>query len=385
MSEDVAIQPGGDAGLAPSASIRASIERAEASLGRAPDPIRSFEDDFDGPEAEPDKGAKKTERQKRLDSIKRAEAKLREMAAGKENPKDQPERRKATSANATEDRKLRSDIIDRSIERAKSGAKPDAKDLNTDEMRQTRRELRQRYPNHNLGEMLEQFEKWEGMFRKDPMAAREAIMEAYLRSSPQNYAKGKQAQYSPGIRGSIERGEQDARDIAELKPFIDKYGKDFPRLLQQLNRFDADMIDDPVGTSARLAANYGIPITEEQHQQAAQAQQHAAERQQRVSNIELGLSKIIEHKIMPGIEDPKLQDKIVGVLENPAFQRSGDPLNDLTRAWQIALQTPDGEVQAKSTKGTKSISGAPGNLSQSTTKHKSKSNREALDRADGGI
>jgi hypothetical protein len=336
-----------------SAQERVSASEAAIDAGQhaAPD---NLDPDSDRPSEQ-----QRTEWEKIGKSIEKARETLRTKYGNQPKKSWAPAKKEsdAQSADRTEDRKIRDGIIKKASEKAKEKAGPSNADLNNDEVRQARRELKQRYSGQSLSEIVQRFESWEGSFRKDPIAAREDIMAAYLKMSPQNFSATKEPKYSPGIRGSLEKGAEDARDLAELKPFVDKYGKDFPRLLQQISRFDRDMIDDPVGTSARLAANYGVPVTAAQHEQAAQHYQQKAQQEDRLSNVQRGLDKLMEQNLLPGIEDPEMQDRIADVLENPKFTRSGNAFEDLKAAWQVARLSD--EKRARNERGGKSIKGAP--------------------------
>ncbi len=336
------------------ASVHERITSAGAAIdGEAAPPEQQYSDSDKPTKAE------KTEWDKIRASIDKARETLRTKYG---NPQKRPllpskKESDAQSADRSEDRKIRDKIIKDASDKARDKAGPSNSDLNTDEMRETRRALRSRYPGQNLGEVLKRFEEWEGKFRSDPMATREAIMAEYLKVSPQHFTTSKAKEYAPGTIGAVQKATEDARDIGELKPFIEKYGKDFPRLLQQLDRFDRDMIDDPVGTSARLAANYGAPVTASQHEQAAEHYHQKAQQEERLSNVHRGLEMVIQQNLLPGIEDDKMQGRIAEVLENPKFVRTGNAFEDLKAAWQVARLNDEKEKRVA--KGQKSISGGP--------------------------
>lgn len=369
---------------ASSSEIRGSIERAWAVVSErhgdgAPDPLRFNEDhqepvDKDGKESK--KAASKTAREAVNRALKEVEKREREKTS--EKGEDKP---KSWSKDAVEDRKLRSETLDRAFKKADEKRAPTSREMNDEDVRKARRELRDRFPGHSLASRLESFEKWEEAFKRDPIGTREAIMAEYLKMAPQNFSKSKEREYSKDIRGSIDRAEENARDVADLKPYMDKYGKNFPHLLKQLNSIEADLIADPVGTSARLAATYGAPATEAQQQQHEQQQAQQQYRERRVADMHKAFDLIVQHKIMPGIESPELQDKIADVLESKDFVRTGDPLQDLRTAYVVAQM--DVQIAEKDKpKPSKSISGAAGAGQQVRGKKQepSKSNREALER-----
>lgn len=367
---------------APSLDIRGSIDRAWAAVSERhgdgkPDPLRFNEDHQEPADKESKKAASKTAREAVNRALKEVEKREREKA--KEKGEDKP---KSWSKDAVEDRKLRSETLDRAFKKADEKRAPSNREMNDEDVRKARRELRDRFPGHSLASRLESFEKWEEAFKRDPVGAREAIMAEYLKMAPQNFATSKERKYSDGIRGSLERGEENARDLADLKPYVDKYGKNFPHLLKQLNSIEADLIADPVGTSARLAATYGAPATEAQQQQQEHKQAQQQYRERRVADMHKAFDLIVQHKIMPGIESPELQDKIADVLESKDFVRTGNPLHDLQTAYAVARLDIQVAEQEKA-KPSKSIAGAPGAGQRAATSKPvpAKSAREALERA----
>ena len=72
-----------------------------------------------------------------------------------------------------------------------------------------------------------------------------------------------------------------------------------------------------------------------------------------------GLEMVIQHNILPGIEDAAMQDRIADVLENPKFVRTGNALEDLKAAWQVARLNDEQEQEKRKreAKGSKSIKG----------------------------
>jgi hypothetical protein len=370
---------------APSSDVRGALDRAFAVVSERqanqPDALRFNEDHQEPADKDGKKEASKTAREAVRRAFKEKERQDREKAKQRgEEPKDKP---KAWSKDdAVEDRRLRSETISRAVEKHNETRRATSREMNDEEVRTARRELRDRFPGHSLASRLESFEKWEAAFKRDPVGTREAIMAEYLKMAPQNFSKSKERKYSQGIRGALEKGEENARDLADLKPYMDKYGKHFPHLLKQLNSIEADLVSDPVGTSARLAATYGAPATEAQQQQHEQQQAQQQYRERRVADMHKAFDLIVQHKIMPGIENAELQDKIADVLESKDFIRTGDPFQDLRTAYAVARMDAQIAEQGKDKpKPSKSISGPPGSNQQARKQAPAKSAREALERA----
>lgn len=246
-----------------------------------------------------------------------------------------------------------------SVQRAmeKVSSVPSDKELNQPDSRRDREAFKARYPGVKASELFARSEKWEADFKKDPVGTRERILETYSGVSPQNFKDAVEPEKGHGVRGSVRQAQADQADLADLKPYMDKYGKNFPHILAQLQKFDADMIADPVGVSARLAANYGAPVTAAQqkvYEANRAAEQHRA---QDSANVHKALDLIVQHNVLPGFEDEATLSAVADVLESKTFQRTGNRLEDLKRAHAHVMQ---GRAAAKQNdRGSKSISGAP--------------------------
>jgi hypothetical protein len=148
-------------------------------------------------------------------------------------------------------------------------------------------------------------------------------------------------------------------DLAALKQYEDKYGKAFPHIVAQLNAFDKDLIADPVGVSARLAANYGAPVTATQQRvyEAKQAAEQA--RQQDAAKLHREIESIVNQ--VPEMGDEATLNAIADILENKNFQRTGDRMADLGRAHGIVLarRANSAKHNVRGAAGSKSIGGAP--------------------------
>lgn len=354
------------------AGIGDSLDRAfdtvltqedDAAIG-LPNPISTgASEDFDqSSEKDGDKG-KKTDHERRDESIQRADEKAKERAkeraAAKSEQKKDETKDPTFSPNHMEDQKILSDIMDK----ASNGSveKFSERDFVSKESREHRQALRSRYPGASLGDVMAQFEQWETAFRRDPVTTREEIMASYLKYSPQNFTKAKDREYEAGAGGSVERAEESQRDMQELKPYLEKYGKHFPFLMRQLVEFDKGMMDDPVGTSARLAANYGAldapPSQQVQTLAQPAPQQHQVP--EHMASVHQGLELAIQTNVLPGLERPEIQEAVAVALESGAVPRTGDRFVDLKAAHAFVVKRLNEKPQ-RAARGSKSISGAPG-------------------------
>lgn len=223
--------------------------------------------------------------------------------------------------------------------------------------RKDRDDIRQRWG--DVGEFVKRSEQWEKEFKADPVATREKILAAYAGVNPRNFQDSAEPEKAHGVRGSIRQAQREHADLAALSKYEAKYGKAFPQIVAQLNQFDKDLANDPVGVSARLAANAGAPVTEAQ-QRVYEAKQ-AADQAHRQETEKLHQNLEYVAKNVPGLADEPTWNAIADILESKDFKRSNDPMADLGRAHGMVLSR-----RANSTKhavaanaGSKSISGAP--------------------------
>jgi hypothetical protein len=313
---------------------------------------------------------------------------------GFEHRKDEPKER-----GEEEDRPLTGrDIADQErLADAESRRETISKHLNSyleikqaaggwNETRELRQTLRHRYPGANLGELFQTFEQYGELLKSSPLEAAEQLRRHYL-MNPRHGWDGafKAKDYGDGTRGSIDRGFDEAADLNELQPYLEKHGTQFKRLLQRVVQLDGALNDDPEGTIARLAAMNGMPITDQQVAEQAQA----LERQQEYQRVATGIGTIIEHGMLPGLEDEGVQNAVADILESKDFERTGNGPLDLKRALETAKDMLAKEKAAErvaelKAKAGKSLTGAPSTtVRASQTRHPS--TREALAAALGGI
>jgi hypothetical protein len=346
-------------------SIGDSIANAQHTIWEAEQEPISTPNPISVDNVDPDRAQKKkTEPEKRRESLKRALDKSRALNAEREQRggKDDKAVKAVVSGDRDENRHLLRGVLEK--HRAQSEDKVTSKEINTKESREHRQSLRQRYPGAKLGELFERFENWDAQFRRDPVAAREALMSAYLQIAPHYFEKVEEKEEESGLRGSLARASADQRDLEELQPFIDKYGRNFSAVLRHLHDIDRDMIADPTGVSARLAATFGAPVTATQQAQYERRAVQERHRQQEIQNVTRGLELVIQHNVIPGMEDPAFVERIVEVLESGELPRTKDRFADLRAAADMARArqkkpADDADQRKRLDRGSRSIHGSP--------------------------
>jgi hypothetical protein len=206
---------------------------------------------------------------------------------------------------------------------------------------------------------MKRSEQWQKEFESDPVATREKIMTAYLAVSPQNFAETHPPEKAETARESIRQAQRERDELAALAPYVERYGKNFPHILAQLQKFDRDLIADPVGVSARLAANAGAPVTETQqraYEAKLQAQAHQAKDS---ANVHRAIEMIIEHNVLPDMGNDATLHAIADVLSDKNFKRTGDRLQDLRNAHANVMARKANSEGNRYDPGSRSIGGAP--------------------------
>jgi hypothetical protein len=268
------------------------------------------------------------------------------------------------------------------------GEKPrpmDTKEFNDPEMVKHRRELKSRFPGTKLSARMEAFERWDEQFQKDPVGTREALMNEYLKYSPSNFAKAKPVKEGEGLERAVNRGLESAADREDLKIYEAKYGERLPHILRQLNETEIDLISDPIGASARLAANYGA-LTAPAAQTQAGAPQPAQSAQlpppaSLEESVRRGLDKAIEHNIFPGLQNDQIADTVATVLT--LMPRTGDRFADLKTAYGMVVGMSKAVTSKQDDAGMKSIHGAPSAPSSGRRRGSGDSLDDAISRAFG--
>lgn len=249
--------------------------------------------------------------------------------------------------------------VQRAMEKVSPGVDRDEARAARSEMRTAVETLRQRYPGRSASDFVKIAKDWDASYKADPVGTREKILEQYASVSPENFRDFKAPEKASGARGSVRQAIQDQKDATDLAPFEKEFGHKLPAVLAELVRHDTALVNDPVGTSARLAANYGSPVTAAQEQ--AYVQKRAAEqhRTQELATVDSGLRTIIERKLLPGLDDEATLHAIAAALEemNKKSERTGDRGKDFQRAHAHVMAARTAAKQDD--RGSKSISGGP--------------------------
>jgi len=367
-----------------------------------PNPVATTDQGHPGQEAKEKKELTREQRnvKGREDAVKRAFAKSKEKEAERVKAAKDAEKVKSWDPDPDEDRKIVGNLLQKHFsEHGKDAIS--GKELRSKEFRQYREVMKQRYPGTKFGDVIATFEKWGEAFQHDPLTAREAIQREYLKLTPQNFRKSQPKEYEAGISGSLQRARDDQSDFEELKPYLEKYGKRFPELLRQAIEFDQGMVDDPIGTSARLAAAHGgiEAATARQQQQEQTAQQrpvkplHERTPQEDQSNVFEAVELIVQNRdhpsvALPGIEAPGVMDAMADALESGAIPRTQDRMADLRAAYAAVMKTrqaQQAEQQQRVERGSRSIVGSPSTSTSSGSRGGRSGIAASLERAFGRI
>lgn len=226
-----------------------------------------------------------------------------------------------------------------------------------DEMRKAVETLRQRYPLSKPSAFVRIAKEWDADFKKDPVGTRDKMLELYAKASPDNFRPFEEPEKERGARGSVRQAMRDHADMSDLAEFEKEFGGRLPAVLSELVRHDTAMVNDPAGTSARLAANYGAPVTERQAVAYEQRQHQERARQQDAANVHRALDLIVQHKVLPHMDDEATLNAIATKLAEKTFKRTGDRLADLKAAHAAVMADRANATSAD--KGSRSITGGP--------------------------
>jgi hypothetical protein len=353
------------------ANAQHQVWEAEQEPLDMPKPLEADNVDHEKAKKVAEKADKRTREQRKVDDRRDTIRKAFQTSKDKDKEKEKG-KGKTVSDDWVEDRKLRRGILEKHA--SAQSDKPSDKDLTTKEAREHRQALRAKYPGADLGKVFAAFEAWDEAFKKDPVATRQMLLDQYLKTSPENFAKAKPREYQQGVRGSIERAREDQRDLEELAPHIEKHGSKFTHFMRQLVELDAAMTNDPVGTSARLAANYGAlnAPAKQAHQQPQEQPRpikplHERTPEEDFSNVYEAVGRIVESRdhpsvAMPGIENEDVLNGIADALTNGAVKRTADRMADLRAAYALVMKSREdqqAEQQRSIERGSKSIVGVP--------------------------
>ena len=146
----------------------------------------------------------------------------------------------------------------------------------------------------DIGQTIDAFVKWGHYFKQDPQAAGNALAESYLRASKYSfneqpddkatkaeaYVDGHGRRHSGKVLDEVIQGAIDSagereefvattaqrQALKELFPALT-----FDQALRKIVQIDRDAFRDPLATGAIVAAAFGNPVTEPQHERHAPA------------------------------------------------------------------------------------------------------------------
>ncbi|WP_339032661.1 hypothetical protein WI604_15890 [Bradyrhizobium symbiodeficiens] len=263
----------------------------------------------------------------------------------------------------------------------------DTKEFTKEPVVKARKELASRATGMKLSERLALFEKWGDALTKDPVGASEAIRDMYLKVSTSLGNQKVETKASKHLGDVLDKAFDHGKELEDIKDFADRYGDQLPRLLVEINDLERDLIADPVGAAARLAAKHGaLDAPKAPQQQQQDRLPPPANPEEDTQRVVQGIERAIEHNILPGLKNDQIAWAVADVLTR--MPRTADRFADLQAAYAIVVQhaAPAAVAPAKDAKGSKSIKGAPSvSTSRPRSKGDSKGLDAALDRAFGGI
>lgn len=330
---------------------------------------------------------KPTERKNLMDYLREKPANLSDEekeARSKvlaELKKLEPKRDKPETSVQGEDR--RRDAVERAF-KAHDGQLNKA-DLSTTEQRQYRAEIKARWPDKKLSDVLSFFEKWHERLAADPHNAWMDLANEYaMYTAPQNDRKGKEDRAGKSVADSLRRAGDDVSDIADMAEWIKKYGAQTPELIRRANEWDQALRADPFGAASRLAANLGgLRNPPQQMQQPQQQMQQHDPRlipprsyEEAVSNIERGLDMFIQQEA-PDFD--QYGHEIAEVITSGVYSH-----HDNHTAVRLAYKLVKARAAQRMARPAKSVAGgAP--PSMQATRGPSKSIRGSIERAMGRL
>jgi hypothetical protein len=246
--------------------------------------------------------------------------------------------------------------LDRALKQAVDRrAHQEAESADFHQSRTWRDALTERYDRRvAIGDLLDTFADWHACLKTDPKAAADAIASAYLEQSPYALPAAARTTGKPGVPADVaasaleapgqklnrileaaidrhhgKRNDEpealvgSARHRAALKEMFP--GMTYAEACRRVVTLDGDLHRDPLGTAARLAASYGLPLTTSQQAATEQRQRGVSDAQRIVAE---GAQR------MPDLA--ALQEEVVAVLSRPDFVHGPDMQQNLVRAHRIA-------------------------------------------------
>jgi hypothetical protein len=200
--------------------------------------------------------------------------------------------------------------------------------------RESRDELNGRYgKNGDIATTISMFVGWADELKRNPALTAQAMAESYARATPwalHDKVEKPQRDDPYGahklndlISDSIDRATSDKKDFEATKGQRAKLKEMFPHLsfdeaMKTIVRIDRDMHRDPLNTAGQVAAMFGMPITPA-----------AAAADQRVKDLGAAIDRALPS--MPGFQI----EPVMGVLQDPNFPRTHDPVADVRRAHEL--------------------------------------------------
>jgi hypothetical protein len=255
-------------------------------------------------------------------------------------------------------------------------ASQEAESADFHQSREWRDVLDRRYGGrYGIGEVLDAFADWHEAFKTDPRRAFDALASAYLdqpayvlpaaehRGHAESPAKAEDTSAAQTLDGvlaaAIDRhhgksdGEQpvfaaSARHRTALKEMFP--GMSYAEACRRVVTLDGDLHRDPIGTAARLAATYGMPVTSAQHALAEQRNVQMGETQQMIAAAA---------ELTPELAE--MEDELVTVLGRPEFVHGPDVQDNLFRARHV-VQLARQERQRRRDQRGAARAAAPSNL-----------------------
>jgi len=205
--------------------------------------------------------------------------------------------------------------------------------------------LRGRYPQGDLGKTCENILTWLQALQENPHRATDELATCYLLDGSRLDQRTKQGKAAdpdehPRLRldrildDAIEGTDRKEREVSAQQ--LEKLKRFFPGLstseiLGRIETMDRDLCADPIKAAESLRIMSGVPATQTMHE--------AARLQTEYVNLTNWVGQVAASGALPRLEE--LAPNIVQILGRPDFVRSGDPNNDLGRAYSVAQTATD--------------------------------------------
>jgi hypothetical protein len=272
------------------------------------------------------------------------------MARQEEPPKI--ERKPVESLEEYEaDRQARRMSVDKHVEAASAKIEHRKEsEETTEQTSDARRELRERYPHADLGNIIGGFARYHEWFKHDPVKAADLLAQSYLKM-PVNVAMRGQAKpatddaelssgrkldrileatISDVIDGRGSEATHAKRDAALLAGHGHVLDAMFPGMsradqIKAAVELDRELARDPIGVAGRIGASMGAPATPMQVRQ-----------ENVIAETEGALVQLEQAGRVPNAQ--VLQQDIMAIYSHPSFERTGNVAADFVAAHDFATQ-----------------------------------------------